>query len=46
MDAREEDLGGGQTGAVSLDLSRTLPVGGGSLVLCSPPGPPVVKQLT
>ena len=28
------------------DLSRTLPVGGGSLVLCSPPGPPVVKQLT
>ena len=29
MDAREEDLGGGQTGAVSLDLSRTLLVGGG-----------------
>ena len=28
------------------DLSQTLPVGGGSLVLCSPPGPPVVKQLT
>ena len=27
------------------DLSRTLPVGGGVLVLCSLPGPPVVKQL-
>ena len=28
------------------DLSQTLPVGGGSLlVLCSLPGPPVVKQL-
>ena len=27
------------------DLSRTLPVGGGLLVLCSLPGPPVVKQL-
>ena len=26
------------------DLSRTLPVGGGLLVLCSLPGPPVVKQ--
>ena len=27
------------------DLSRTLLVGGGLLVLCSLPGPPVVKQL-
>ena len=35
-------LGGGQTCS---DLSWTLPVGGGLLVLCSLPGPPVVKQL-
>ena len=27
------------------DLSRTLPVGGGLLVLCSLAGPPVLKQL-
>ena len=27
------------------DLPRTLPVVGGLLVLCSLPGPPVVKQL-
>ena len=27
------------------DLSQTLQVGGGLLVLCSLPGPPVVKQL-
>lgn len=27
------------------DLSRTLPVGGGLLVSCSLPGPPVLKQL-
>ena len=27
------------------DLSRTLPVGGGLLVLCFLPGPPVIKQL-
>ena len=27
------------------DLSQTLLVGGGLLVLCSLPGPPVVKQL-
>ena len=27
------------------DLSRTLPVGGGLLVPCSLPGPPVIKQL-
>ena len=26
-------------------LSQTLPVGGGLLVPCSAPGPPVVKQL-
>ena len=28
-----------------VDLTPTLPVGGGLLVLCSLPGPPVVKQL-
>ena len=28
------------------DLSRTLLVGGGLLVPCSLPGPPVIKQLT
>ena len=28
------------------NLSPTLPVGGGLLVPCSLPGPPVVKQLT
>ena len=27
------------------DLSRPLPVGGGLLVLCSLPGPPVIKPL-
>ena len=27
------------------DLSQTLPVGGGLLVPCSLPGPPVIKQL-
>ena len=27
------------------DLSQTLPIGGGLLVLCSLPGPPVIKQL-
>ena len=27
------------------DFSRTLPVGGGLLVPCSLPGPPVIKQL-
>ena len=32
-------------GVSPLDLSRTLPVGGGLLVLCSLAGPPVVKQL-
>ena len=29
----------------TFDLSRTLPVGGGLLVPCSVPGPPVLKQL-
>ena len=29
----------------SFDLSQTLQVSGGLLVLCSLPGPPVVKQL-
>ena len=38
-------LGGGQTCDVSFDVSRTLPVGGGLSVLCSLPGPPVLKQL-
>ena len=38
-------LGGGQTYGVSFDLSRTLLGGGGLLVLCSLPGPPVVRQL-
>ena len=28
-----------------LNLSRALPVGGGLLVPCSLPGPPVIKQL-
>ena len=28
-----------------LDLSKTLPVGGGLLVPCSLPGSPVIKQL-
>ena len=28
----------------SFDLSRTLPAGGGLLVLCSLPGPPVLKN--
>ena len=27
------------------DLSQTLPIGGGLLVSCSLPGPPVLKQL-
>ena len=38
-------LGGGRTCGVPFDLSRTLLVGGGLLVLYSLPGPPVVKQL-
>ena len=37
-------LGSGCT-VSPFDLSRTLPVGGGLLVPCSLPGPPVVKQL-
>ena len=37
-------LGGGRTCGVSFDLSRTLPFGGGLLVPCSLPGPPVIKQ--
>ena len=28
------------------DLSQTLPIGGGLLVPCSLPGPPVIKQLS
>ena len=38
-------LGGGRTGVSPFDLSQTLLVGGGLLVPCSLPGPPVVKQL-
>ena len=34
-------LGGGR----AHDLSRALPAGGGLLILCSSPGPLVVKQL-
>ena len=34
-------LGGGRTCGFSFDLSQTLPVGGGLLVLCSLQGPPV-----
>ena len=30
----------------SFDLFRTLPLGGGLLVPCSLPGPPIIKQLT
>ena len=45
MDASERILGGGQTVVSPFDLSRTLPVGGGLLVLCFLPEPPVVKQL-
>ena len=44
MDARKKDSG--RWLVVSpFDLSWTLPVGGGLLVLCSLPGPPGVKQL-
>ena len=32
--------------ASPFDLSQTLPVGGGLFVLCSLPGPPVIKLLT
>ena len=46
MDASKRDSGKLDGHAVSpLDLSRTLPVGGGLLVPCFLPGPPVVKQL-
>ena len=38
-------LGGVGQVVSPFDLSRTLPVGCGLLVLCSLPGPPVVKQL-
>ena len=38
-------LSHGWTRSVIFDLSETLPVGGGLLVPCSLPGPPVVKQL-
>ena len=37
--------GSGRTRSVSLDLSRTLPVGGGLLVPYSLPVSPVIKQL-
>ena len=47
MNAREKDSGGWSVGHVvsHFDLSRTLRVVGGLLVLCSLPGPPVMKQL-
>ena len=38
-------LGSGQTGVSPFDLSWTLSVGGGLLVLCSFPGSAVTKQL-
>ena len=43
MDAREKEVVGQVVSP--FDLSRALLVGGGLLVLCSLPGPPVVKQL-
>ena len=41
----ERILGGARHVAPPFDLSRTLPVGGSLLVLCSLPGPPVLKQV-
>ena len=41
MDAIEKDSGRWSP----FDLSQTLPVGGALLVLCSLPGPPVIKLL-
>ena len=38
-------LSHGWTRSVIFDLSETLPVGGGLLVLCSLLGPPAIKQL-
>ena len=38
-------LGGGQTPVSPFDFSQTLSVGGGLLVPCSLPRPPVMKQL-
>ena len=38
-------LGSGRNTMSPFDLSRTLPVGGGLLVLYSLPGSPVIKQL-
>ena len=46
MDASEKDSGRWSDNVVSpFDLSQTHPVGGGLLVSCSLPGPPVIKQL-
>ena len=46
MDASERDSGKWMDTRMSpLDLSRTLPVGGGLLVLYSLSGSPVIKQL-
>ena len=45
MDASEKDSGRWSDMCLFFDLCRTLPVGGGLLVPCSLPGPPVVKQL-
>ena len=41
----ERILGGVGHVAPAFDLSRTLPVGGGLLVPCSLPGPPVIKLM-
>ena len=45
MDAREKDSGRWSDRWCLFDLSQTLLVGGGLLVPCSLPGPPVVKLL-
>ena len=45
MDAREDSGRWSDMWVSPLDLSQTLPVGGGSLVPCSLPEPHVIKQL-
>ena len=46
VNASEKDSGRWSDNVVSpFDLSQTIPVGGGLLVSCSLPGPPVIKQL-
>ena len=41
--ALRRSLGSGRTRGVSFDLSQVLTVGGRLLLLCSLPGPPVIK---